>query len=71
MHLVATRPLEVTLGATGDVFHFAHGESLWTESSHRFRTDELRAWADESGFVCIQQWTDPAWPFAHSLFQAR
>jgi L-histidine N-alpha-methyltransferase len=69
MHLVAQRACEVHL--RGEVLTFAAGESIWTESSHRFRADELRAWADESGFACIQQWTDPAWPFAHSLFQAR
>ncbi len=69
MHLVATRPLEVTLGATGDVFHFEHGESLWTESSHRFRTDELEHWGDAAGFVTEAQWVDPHWAFAHTLFR--
>jgi L-histidine N-alpha-methyltransferase len=69
MHLVARRACAVhLLGATVD---FAAGESIWTESSHRFRVDELRAWADESGFACIEQWTDQRWPFAHSLYLAR
>ena len=69
MHLVARRACEVhLLGAT---IPFAAGESLWTESSHRFRVDELRAWANESGFACLEQWTDATWPFAHSLFVAR
>lgn len=69
MHLVARRACEAhLLGAT---VAFAEGESIWTESSHRFRADELRAWADESGFACTEQWTDAQWPFAHSLFLAR
>ena len=69
MHLVARRACAVhLLGAT---VAFAAGESVWTESSHRFRPDELRAWADQSGFACIEQWTDAEWPFAHSLFLAR
>ena len=69
MHLVARRACVVhLLDAT---VAFAAGESVWTESSHRFRTDELRACADDSGFACIEQWTDAAWPFAHSLFLAR
>ena len=46
------------------------GESIWTESSHRFRTDELRAWGAESGFACAGQWTDAEWPFAHTLLRA-
>lgn len=69
MHLVAKRPLEVTLGVTGDVFHFAHGESLWTESSHRFRTEELSGWGHDAGFLTAAQWVDPHWAFAHTLFR--
>lgn len=70
MHLVATRAMEVTVKATGDVFHFDDGESLWTESSHRFRTDELRSWGDAAGFRTSAQWVDPSWAFAHTLFLA-
>lgn len=69
MHLVAQRACEVEVA--GERVAFAAGESIWTESSHRFRVDELRAWADEAGFTCTQQWTDPAWAFAHSLLVAR
>ncbi|MDB4927704.1 MAG: methyltransferase [Myxococcaceae bacterium] len=69
MHLVARRACEVRL--LGAAVSFAAGESIWTESSHRFRVDELRAWADESGYTCAEQWTDQRWPFAHSLFLAR
>lgn len=70
MHLVATRPMEVSVRATGDVFHFDEGESLWTESSHRFRTDELRGWGTAAGFQTKAQWLDPTWAFAHTLFIA-
>lgn len=70
MHLVATRAMEVTVKATGDVFHFDDGESLWTESSHRFRTDEVRAWGTAAGFHTKAQWVDPSWAFAHTLFLA-
>jgi len=69
MHLVARRACEVHL--RGETIRFAEGESIWTESSHRFRTDELRAWGDESGFACAGQWTDAEWPFAHTLLRAR
>lgn len=68
MHLVATRAVEVTL-ATGDVFRFFAGESVWTESSHRFRTDELEAWGRAAGFVVDAQWVDERWAFAHTLFR--
>lgn len=69
MHLVARRACRVHL--LGEAVPFAAGESIWTESSHRFRPDELRAWADASGYDCAAQWTDREWPFAHSLLVAR
>jgi L-histidine Nalpha-methyltransferase len=68
MHLVAARATEAHLH--GETFRFAKGDSLWTESSHRFDVRELRAWASETGFTCDAQWVDEAWPFAHSLFVA-
>ena len=68
MHLVATRATVAHL--RGESFTFAKGDAIWTESSHRFAVDELRAWAVETGFACARQWTDAAWPFAHSLFVA-
>lgn len=71
MHLVATRALDATLGVTGDVFHFEQGESLWTESSHRFRTDELQRWGLQAGFTTAAQWTDARWAFAHTLFRVQ
>lgn len=69
MHLVATRPLDVHLSAMGERFHFDQGESIWTESSHRFRTGELQAWGAEAGFVTEAQWVDPQWAFAHTLYR--
>lgn len=69
MHLVARRACEFTV--CDERFHIDAGASIWTESSHRFDAQELRVWADETGFDCAAQWIDPRWPFAHSLFIAR
>ncbi|MDX2010639.1 MAG: L-histidine N(alpha)-methyltransferase [Myxococcaceae bacterium] len=68
MHLVATRPVTVTVKAGEFSVSFDEGESLWTESSHRFTCDELATWGRAAGFVVDAQWVDPAWAFAHSLF---
>lgn len=68
MHLVATRAMDVTVRAGRFQVHFAAGESLWTESSHRFTCEELRAWGEAAGFTVDAQWVDPSWAFAHSLF---
>ncbi|HYQ81223.1 MAG TPA: L-histidine N(alpha)-methyltransferase, partial [Anaeromyxobacteraceae bacterium] len=70
MHLRALRPCQVQVERLGLVLRFAEGETLWTESSHRFGLDELRGWAEAAGFRCRRQWVDPRWPFAHSLLTA-
>src|SRR5271163_1416835 len=40
------------------------GETIWTESSHKYRAEEVPAMAERTGFYCVQQWIDQAWPFA-------
>ncbi|MEW6429905.1 MAG: L-histidine N(alpha)-methyltransferase [Myxococcota bacterium] len=67
MHLEATRALEVRVAALELTVRFEQGETIWTESSHRFSVEELRAWAVEAGFEVTQQWVDAEWPFAQSL----
>jgi L-histidine Nalpha-methyltransferase len=69
MHLVATRPLSVTVKAGDFSVAFDDGESLWTESSHRFTCGELRGWAEAAGFEVESQWQDEGWAFAHSVFR--
>lgn len=71
MHLRAIRPCAVRVARLGLELRFAEGETIWTESSHRFGLDELRGWAEAAGFRCQRQWVDERWPFAHSLLVAR
>lgn len=70
MHLEATRPCAVRVGRLGLELRFAAGETIWTESSHRFGLEELRGWGEAAGFRCAGQWVDGRWPFAHSLLVA-
>lgn len=70
MHLRATRACSVRVARLGLALDFAEGETIWTESSHRFGLDELRGWAEAAGFRCARQWVDQRWPFAHSLLVA-
>ena len=51
--------------------HLRAGETIWTESSHKFGAAELFSLAERSGFAAIAQWTDAEWPFAESLWMAR
>lgn len=67
MHLEAQRALTVRIGALDLTVTFAPGETIWTESSHRFSLDELRTWAAEAGFSIARQWLNDAWPFAQTF----
>jgi L-histidine N-alpha-methyltransferase len=49
---------------------FRIGETIWTESSHKFEADELQGIARESGFRQEAQWVDHDWPFAECLWRA-
>lgn len=69
-HLRALRPCRVRVKRLELEVSFAAGESLWTESSHRFNVAELREWGLEAGLHCTQSWVDEGWPLALSLFIA-
>ena len=70
MHLRALRPCVVRVAALELDVSFAEGETLWTESSHRFTVEELRRWGDEAGLRTTKSWVDAQWPLALVLFIA-
>ena len=46
------------------------GETIWTENSHKFTTQEVVEMGSLTGFKCRAQWVDQEWPFAQSLLLA-
>lgn len=46
------------------------GETLWTESSHKYRIEQLDAMAEAAGFRPSAKWVDEEWPFAENLWIA-
>lgn len=50
---------------------FRAGETIWTESSHKFQLFELDAMAEQTGFQVEDQWIDQDWPFAENLWTVR
>jgi dimethylhistidine N-methyltransferase len=70
MHLEALRPATVRVARLDLALRFEAGETLWTESSHRFSLEELRAWGAASGLALEASWVDRAWPLALTLFIA-
>ncbi len=69
MHLLSCREQTVYIGALNKRFRFRAGETIWTESSHKFTEEELVAYAHSSGFEPLAFWTDTEWPFAETLWR--
>ena len=70
MHLVSKRRQVVNVPAAEVVVSFDEGETIWTESSHKYAQDEVGAMARQAGFRCEVQWVDELWPFAENLLVA-
>jgi L-histidine Nalpha-methyltransferase len=70
MHLISTRAQMVEIPRARCTVSLAEGETIWTESSHKYRPDELMAMGRRSGFQPLRQWLDREWAFAQTLFVA-
>ena len=70
MHLRSLRAQTVRIVGAACRASFIEGETIWTESSHKFAPDRLPRLAAAAGFVEIDRWVDEAWPFADSLWTA-
>jgi len=70
MHLVALRPQHVRVGAAALELDIDAGESIWTESSYKYRPAGVVAMLEPAGFRLLKQWTDARLGFALTLVQA-
>jgi dimethylhistidine N-methyltransferase len=70
MHLVSRRPQTVAIPRARCSVSFVEGESIWTESSHKYRPDEVTEMGRRSGFRPLRQWIDREWAFVQALFVA-
>src|ERR1700741_1745861 len=70
MHLVSKAWQRITIREAGFRFYLREGETIWTESSHKYNPDEVIQMVSRTGFRCVQQWCDAEWPFAQNLFFA-
>ena len=70
MYLRSRVPQCVRIAAAGLTVGFAAGETIWTESSYKFRPDQISSKAAAAGFRLVDQWIDAEWPFAENLLVA-
>jgi L-histidine Nalpha-methyltransferase len=71
MHIRSKERQTVTLSECGLTVQFAEGETIWTESSHKYSSIEVFRIAEAAGFSCKAQWIDHEWPFAENLLVAQ
>ncbi len=70
MHLRSRRSQTVDVLRAGLTVNFHEGETIWTESSHKYSRPELLRLAMAASFGCEAQWVDEEWPFAETLLIA-
>src|SRR6201987_2348656 len=70
MHLRSTEWKRITIRKAGFGFYLREGETIWTESSHKYDLKEVVEMGERTGYRCAGQWTDSEWRFAQNLFFA-
>lgn len=70
MHLQSKRRQVVNIPGAEIAVEFAEGETIWTESSHKYSAGEIVETARDAGFRCECQWIDEKWPFSENLLIA-
>jgi len=70
MHLQSKRRQIVNIPEAEVTVEFQEGETIWTESSHKYSAEEVVETARDAGFRCECQWIDEQWPFSENLLTA-
>jgi L-histidine Nalpha-methyltransferase len=70
MHLRARGDQSISIPGAEFSCTIRTGETIWTESSHKYTCHEVVAMGERSGYRCSAQWVDSEWPFAQSLLVA-
>ena len=68
MHLRSEIAQSVAIPGCAGTCVLARGETIWTESSYKFRPVDARQMMAAVGFRELDAWTDSAWPFLEGLW---
>jgi len=71
MHLKSRVYQIVSIRKADLIVDFAAGETICTESCHKFYLEQVETMADASGFQLLEQWVDEEWGFAENLMICR
>ncbi|MDZ7359877.1 MAG: L-histidine N(alpha)-methyltransferase [candidate division KSB1 bacterium] len=67
MHLRSTVEQEVYIGRLDRSFHFAKGETIHTENSHKYNLEQIKKICAHTGFRLVQRWQDNRGYFSLNL----
>jgi uncharacterized SAM-dependent methyltransferase len=70
MHLRSVCRQTVQIPAASLRVMLDENETIWTESSHKYKAEEIPDLAARTGFRCEAQWINEEWPFAQNLLVA-
>jgi dimethylhistidine N-methyltransferase len=70
MHLRSKKWQRITIRKAGFRFYLREGETIWTESSHKYDPRKVIQMGERAGYRCAGQWFDSEWPLAQNLFFA-
>jgi L-histidine Nalpha-methyltransferase len=70
MHIRSLKKQIVAIPGANLSVTLLEGETIWTESSHKYSLAEVSRIASEAGFRSDAQWIDEEWPFAENLLIA-
>jgi len=70
MHLVSLRRQDVAIPGAACAAHLEEGETIWTESSHKYQPEAITQMGQRNRFRTEAQWVDQEWPFAQTLLIA-
>jgi len=68
--LISQKDQDVTIGTTGELFHFSAWEAIHTENSHKYSLDGVAHMADQSNFKVETVYLDEKSYFADILLKA-
>ncbi len=71
MHLASTRLQRVRVPAARIEFALKENDTIWTESSYKYRPEEVVAMLEKAGFRRRAQWIEPTAQFALTLVDAQ
>ena len=71
MHLLSECDQQVPIPGIGSTCRLRSGETIWTESSYKFRASDVRHELETAGFTRVDEWVDDGWPILEGMWSVR